>query len=110
MASSSNIRHYERIVSKNADLEKVQDSLERAFRSVEACPIIDGALLTGVVLKEGDNTIRHPLGRALRGWVVTGLAGATSIYDKQRVNDSKDKTLILNSSTAGTIDAEIWVF
>jgi hypothetical protein len=74
-----------------------------------ASPLWQGQQLTGVMLTaNATTTINHGLGRALQGWFLTGISGASTIYDLQMTNPSTNKTLILHSSAAVTVS--IWVF
>ena len=110
MPQNTTLSRFSRKVTYDPETESIQDMIENSFRSVESCPLVDGILLENIDLKEGDNTIDHKLGRALRGWMFTRQRLFSLIYDKQDENDSKDKTLILNSSTAQTVTVDVWVF
>ena len=111
MAQNSLITPYVRKTSDNEDIERVQNSLENVFRSIEACPLLDGHLLERVTLANGDNTISHKLGRRLRGWIITRhRETASNIVGRQKTNNATDRTLILNSSVATAIVVDIWVF
>ena len=109
MPSKSFITPFVRHISEDAGLEQVQNNLENTFRSIEACPLLDGHLLTEVSLASGDNDIDHKLGRAIKGWVVTRYREATAnVYEKISANKNTGSLLKLNSSAATTVD--IWVF
>ena len=110
MAQNSFISPYVRNTTDNESIESVQNSLENSFRSVEACPLLDGHLLEGVELIQGDNEVDHKLGRALKGWILTRQDFDTIIIDKQVDNENADSILILNSSTSGTATVDLWVF
>ena len=111
MAQNSLITPYVRKTSDNEDIEQVQNSLENIFRSIEACPLLDGHLLERITLANGDNTISHKLGRKLKGWIITRHRETPSdIIDRQKTNNATDRTLVLNSSVATTIVVDIWVF
>lgn len=75
---------------------------------VLANPILQGQLLPELVVKSGNNTINHGLGRALVGYIVVGNSAAVTFYDKQATNQRPDLTLILVASGAATIN--IYVF
>lgn len=70
--------------------------------------LLQGRLMTGIVLTAGDNTINHLLSRKLVGWFPVGQTAASDFYDKQASNQMSDKTLILNSSAPCTCN--LWVF
>lgn len=65
-------------------------------------------MLTGVALINGSTTINHKLGRKLQGWLIIGLNGAASIYDNQANNSMKDKTLVLVSNAAVTVNLMVF--
>jgi len=111
MAQNSFISPYVRNTTDDESIESVQNSLENSFRSVEACPLLDGHLLEGIDLVNGDNSIAHKLGRELKGWIITRhRETASNIVDRQKTNTATDRTLRLNSSLAGTVTVDIWVF
>ena len=111
MAQNSFISPYVRNTTDDESIESVQNSLENSFRSVEACPLLDGHLLEGIGLVNGDNSIAHKLGRELKGWIITRhRETGSNIVDRQKTNTATDRTLRLNSSLAGTVTVDIWVF
>lgn len=68
-------------------------------------PLSNSIMLADIVLKTGDNTINHRLGRKLQGYIVTRMQdGFVQLYDKQNSNQMPELTLILNSSGNGKID------
>lgn len=71
-------------------------------------PIVNGSLLSGVVLKTGANVINHGLGRKLLGYLVTLNNAAATFYDSQETNQRPELTLILNSSAPATVS--LYVF
>ena len=111
MAQNSLITPYVRNTTDDDNIESVQNSLENSFRSIQACPLLDGHLLEGIDLTNGDNSISHKLGRRLKGWIITRHRETPSnIIDRQKTNTTTDRTLLLNSSLAGTVTVDIWVF
>ena len=111
MAQNSFISPYVRNTTDDESIESVQNSLENSFRSVEACPLLDGHLLERIDLVNGDNSISHKLGRELKGWIITRHRETPSnIVDRQKTNPATDRTLLLNSSVGTTVTVDIWVF
>lgn len=111
MAQNSFISPYVRNTTDDESIESVQNSLENSFRSIEACPLLDGHLLEGIDLVNGDNSISHKLGRELKGWIITRHRETPSnIVDRQKTNPATDRTLLLNSSVGTTVTVDIWVF
>lgn len=71
-------------------------------------PLVNGNILTGIVLKSGVNTINHGLGRKLQGYVVILNSSASTFHDNQSTNQYPDLTLVLNAS--GTATVSLYVF
>ena len=112
MAQNSFISSFVRTVTGEDAVESVQNSLENSFRSVEACPLLDGHLLEDIELPNGITDVDHKLGRELKGWFLTrtrNLAGG-DICDKQSLHNETDKILRRSSTYAATITVDLWVF
>jgi hypothetical protein len=73
-----------------------------------ANPIVNGSILSGVVLASGANTVNHGLGRPLQGYIVILNNSAVTIHDSQSSNQMPQLTLILNASGATTVS--LYVF
>lgn len=71
-------------------------------------PLINGRVLSGIVLKTGANPINHGLGEPLQGYFVILNSAAVTFYDSQSTNQRPDLTLILNASGATTVS--LYVF
>lgn len=71
-------------------------------------PIVDGSLMTGIVLISGTTVVNHKLGRKLVGWLIVGSNAAATVYDNQATNQTPQLTLSLTSSAAVTVN--LWVF
>lgn len=97
-----------RVQTPDPLVNQLQTNIIQGLAPILKNPLIDGIILSGVSLISGDNTITHTLGRKLIGWCIVRQRAASTLYDKQDTNASPDKTLILNSSGAATID--IYVF
>lgn len=67
-------------------------------------PITSSSILKGINLAVGSNTVNHLLSRKLQGWTIVRINAATTIYDTQESNGTPDKTLVLVSSAACTVD------
>jgi hypothetical protein len=79
-----------------------------ALNPLLANPLIDGQVLSGIVVKSGANVINHKLGRALQGYIVIGNSAAVTFHDSQASNQTPDLTLALIASGAATIS--LYVF
>jgi|LakMenEpi03Aug12_release.lakeMendotaPanAssembly.Ray.scaffolds.fasta_scaffold04620_26 hypothetical protein len=94
--------------SDDQSLMLMQTAWASSINPILALPTNNGVTLQSVVLKAGDNTIDHKLGRVLQGWMLVRVRAAAVIYDKQDSNQVKSRTLILNSSAPVTVD--LYVF
>ncbi len=79
-----------------------------ALNPVLGNPVVGGSLLSGLVLKSGDNVINHGLGAKLQGYIVVMNSAAVTFYDKQSTNQMPQLTLVLNASGATTVS--LYVF
>lgn len=70
---------------------------------VLANPLINGKLLSPVIVKTGANVINHTLGRPLQGYFVVLNNANVTFYDNQATNQYPDLNLLLNASGAATI-------
>jgi hypothetical protein len=68
-------------------------------------PLVNGHLLTGIVLSSGPNVINHKLGRQMQGWFVVDKISAATAFRSAPFNSS---TLTLTAS--GTDTVSLWVF
>lgn len=89
-------------------LNQIQENLIKGIFRILQTPMIGGKTLKSVSLNAGTNTINHGLGYALSGWFVTRIRAQSAIYDEQDSNQSPDKTLVLNSQNACTVDLYVW--
>lgn len=89
------------------DIQKLQDALSKVFNSILSKEILDGRLITGIVLSSsGTNEVDHGLGKPIRGWVVVAKNANANIYDS--VSSTPNATLILTATANVTIS--LWVF
>jgi len=97
MAENSFITSYVRSVTGDDRLDSIQNGLENSFRSIEACPLLDGKLLEDVVLAIGDNNVPHKLGREVKGWVITRVKGEPAGATAETVTTQAATTAIDHS-------------
>jgi hypothetical protein len=67
--------------------------------------LINGQLITNVVIKTGNNVINHKLGRKQIGYIITDQNAQAQMYRSQPLNNL---TLTLTSDADVTIS--LWVF
>lgn len=87
---------------------QLQSNLQPFIRSLTENAILSGIILQQVDLVVGDNTVVHKLNKKLQGWYLVRVRASASIYDKQDDNPNPNKTLILNSSAAVTVDIAVF--
>jgi hypothetical protein len=97
-----------KIQSNDQTLNQIQDLNIRTLNPVLQNQLLQGQLLQNQKLSSGANTINHKLGRNLIGWFLTRIRANAQVWDTQDSNSSPGQTLILNASTAVTVD--LWVF
>ena len=90
-------------------LSQVQDSLVNCLNPLFTNPMLDGVLVTGVVLAAGANTINNPIQRAVQGVLIVQKNAFADIHEgAQATNPFPAKTLILTANAAVTVD--LWIF
>lgn len=95
---------YRRTRSANKDVNYVQDSLADIVTQLRNALVLDGVLVSKVVIGTTDTMVAHTLNRVPLGWFVSRKRGLGDIYEVA-INASN---LTLKSSVAVTCD--LWVF
>lgn len=89
--------------SDDTSFTLMQNGWSSQINPVLGNAVVNGVLQKNVSLKVGVNAINHKLGRALQGWIITGIHDVFSqIYDT--ASNTPNLTLNLHSSAATTID------
>lgn len=70
-----------------------------------ANPLNQMRQLEDITLVAGDNVINHLLGYTMRGWVVTDITGASTVYRSAPLNN---KTITLNASAPAIISLAVF--
>lgn len=99
---------FQLLTTPDQNLQLIQQNLVRTLNPVFNTQTLGGNLLTNVVLKIGDNSINHGLGRNLNGWQIVRQRAHASISDDQDNNKTPALTLTLNSTDPVTVD--LYVF
>lgn len=79
----------------------LQDKWAAILNPVIALPLSSSNILSGIVLKTGDNVINHLLARQMQGWMITDINAASTIYRNAPLNA---QTITLNSSAACSVN------
>lgn len=102
------VKAFKKVISDNQDIRKLSDNLIEFLVPVQKNNLLDGLLLKSIALASGTTSVEHKLGRAPEGWIVVRNRAQSTIWDTQDANSMPEKTLILHSSAATTVD--LWVF
>ena len=106
MARLFKVQTTDRIVNQLQD--NIAKLLEPTATTVQDSPLLAGKILEKVALTSGSNTIRHTLGRVLKGWFIVRRRASATVYDTQDSNDTPQVTLLLTASANVTVD--LYVF
>ena len=104
---------FRKIVSKDSDLQRVQDNVSLVLNQLLPKEILDGVLVRAVVAVT-PTVINHGLGRQPLGWLVVdrqpGIGGF--VVDAPIVRTAWDERSITLSQPAGAgnVPLTIWVF
>lgn len=99
------LQPFRRIFTANEDLAKVQNAIEQTVAPILNSVIIDGVLLTGIVLTTTATQVAHTLNRIPLGYLIVGQDKHATFYSSAR--DSRTITLL---SSAATTTVDLWVF
>lgn len=92
---------------KDAELEAVQTNFAQVMIPVLKSDIIDGVLVTDIVLSTGANRVPHTLSRVPLGWVIVDRNAAATVH-RTPTGITDSLTMALTASAPITIS--IWVF
>lgn len=95
---------YRQIQTQDWELNQVQQNTARSFNPLLQIALLDGVLMSNVVVNTTDTTFEHGLGRAPLGFIIAGKQGLGDIYQTA----SSELSIILKSSVQVT--ASIWVY
>ena len=86
----------------------VQEAARRQSQAADACLLVNGRLIEGIVLVAGTNTnVPHGLGRAYRGAIPTNANAGGQVVVTASPDPTKFVTLSL---VTGNDTVAVWVF
>lgn len=89
------------------DIQKLQDALARVFNAIQTKEILDGRLISDIVIETGTpKEINHGLGKPIRGWIITDINADANVY--RSASTTPNSTFVLNASANCTVS--LWVF
>jgi hypothetical protein len=90
-------------------LTLIQDSVQGWIRQLQRlAPIVDGQLVTGVLIATTDTVVRTGLDRKALGFIIVNANAGASVFLSPTANQVPNNTLILRASAQVTVD--LWVF
>ena len=93
----------------NLSLNQLQDSLVNSLNPVFKIAMLDGVLITNIVLVSGVNTISNPILRLVQGVLIVKKSAFADVHTGgQTTNITPNKTIVLTASAPCTIDC--WIF
>ena len=102
--------NYLRYRTDNAELEQVQDSVEKKFGELDGLVILNGKLLKDVEITNNvTNKIYHGLGRPYQGYIVTKIDEKVVVKVITADDTEPDKFIPLSVVSYDAV-ADLWVF
>lgn len=89
-----------------ASVERMQDSLEQAIKTLPSIELLDGVLLQDIALNTSPSRVEHRLGRKPVGYVVVRRSSSATVYDQA---DTKPEFFLNLTASAATV-VSLWVF
>lgn len=102
-----------KVQTASREVNQLQTNISQAFyafgNQLIANPVLNGYVISNLVLNSGANTVPHNLGRAVVGYLPVRFIGSfAQIFDTQNSNQTPQTTLLLNASALVTVD--LYVF
>jgi len=102
--------NYLRYRTDNAELEQVQDSVEKKFAELDGLAILNGKLIKDVEITNNvTNKIYHGLGRPYQGYIVTKIDEKVVVQVVTADDTEPDKFIPLSVVSYDAV-ADLWVF
>ena len=92
------------VQTTNKDVNQLQQNITQSVNPLVANPMTQGNLITGQVLKAGQNTINHSLGYPMTGYLIVALSAASNFYDNLNKVPNPATSFLLYSSQACTVN------
>ena len=87
----------------------LQREIQDFADSITSCEIIEGQLLTNILLDASqDNIVTHSLGRPIRGYIIVGRNANSTIFDSLQANRHPERQFMVKCSA--DVTASFWVF
>lgn len=104
MIGTTLLKIFRKLYVKDADLNKVQDSIAQILNPVAKVPFLDGTMLKDLQVTTSAQKFSHNLNRDVTGWFLVGKQGLGDVYSAS----STTTTIVLQSSV--NVTCSIWVY
>lgn len=108
MARLFKVQTTDRVMNQLQD--NIANLLEPTATTVQDSVLLNGKILTKLDLSASSNTIKHTLGRTLKGWFIVRQRAAATIYDTQDTLTAQEQTVILKLTSSAAVTVDIYVF
>ena len=98
---------FDRIQHPDSLINRIQDKLVRVINAIARKPIVDGHIISGVLIDSVETKVEHGLGRVPQGWMI--INGQSDVVEETA--DADDKFLYLIAVLGATLEnRKLWVF
>jgi len=97
-----------KVVSKDQDLNRVQDNVDKAFQDLDKRTAMKSNVIEDVAVSVNDTIINHGLGRQCKYYVIIQSNADVSVYTSPTVNLNPKNQIILRANASGNVT--LWVF
>jgi len=99
---------FRKIRVTDRDLDSVQTNVAQSLTPLLKSAIVDGALVTDILLASGVNRVSHSLGRIPLGWIIVDRDTAATVFKSVAPNITDSSTISFTASAPITIS--VWFF
>lgn len=108
MARLFKIQTTDRVINQLQD--NTANLLDPVATIVQDSALLAGKILTNVKLQASSNTIKHTLGRNIKGWFIVRQRASAIIYDTQDTVPAEQQSVILKLTSSAIVTVDIYVF
>jgi hypothetical protein len=98
------LQQFRKLKLKEREVSSLQDNIALILSQITKKPIVDGELLTNIILPAGSFRVNHKLGRTPLGFILSDINAAVTVH--REAWDSN--TITLNAS--GPVTISLWVY
>lgn len=101
------LKKFKKIDFKDKDVSKFQDSVDEYLNQLNAV-VLDGIILTDVLIGTTTTEISHKLGRNFQGWHLLDIHGDARVW--RDTSSTADLTKFLPLKASASVTVSLWVF